>query len=222
MVEESNAWVPPPMTVGAAGIAKTAAQGGGGRRRPEEARPLSEAQRDRFEDCLRRLTMAREDICAAMMFALEMADSGAARRWLGNGGEGGSLRAKGAPLGHRAWHSLHKGCLVCCPGCVTPRRPLTLDWPILHPIPLARTRTPHNGPAAAEVAEILSDALTLPETPIPLKVARLFLLSDILHNSTAPVRNASRFRVCIQPLLPDIFLGLQVSRSTCLRGGCGG
>uniref|UniRef100_A0A1D1ZV34 U2 snRNP-associated SURP motif-containing protein n=1 Tax=Auxenochlorella protothecoides TaxID=3075 RepID=A0A1D1ZV34_AUXPR len=137
MVEESNAWVPPPMTVGAAGIAKTAAQGGGGRRRPEEARPLSEAQRDRFEDCLRRLTMAREDICAAMMFALEMADS------------------------------------------------------------------------AAEVAEILSDALTLPETPIPLKVARLFLLSDILHNSTAPVRNASRFRVCIQPLLPDIFLGLQ-------------
>ncbi|KFM28327.1 U2 snRNP-associated SURP motif-containing protein [Auxenochlorella protothecoides] len=95
------------------------------------------AQRDRFEDCLRRLTMAREDICAAMMFALEMADS------------------------------------------------------------------------AAEVAEILSDALTLPETPIPLKVARLFLLSDILHNSTAPVRNASRFRVCIQPLLPDIFLGLQ-------------
>lgn len=113
---------------------------------------------------------------------------------------------------------------MCYPGCVTPARPLTLDWPSLHPIPLTRTRTrtPYNGTAAAEVAEILSDALTLPETPIPLKVARLFLLSDILHNSTAPVRNASRFRVCIQPLLPDIFLGLQVSRSTCLRGGCGG
>jgi U2-associated protein SR140 len=44
------------------------------------------------------------------------------------------------------------------------------------------------------VVEVLSDSLTLSETPIPLKVARLFLLSDILHNTSSGVRNASRYR----------------------------
>ncbi len=33
---------------------------------------------------------------------------------------------------------------------------------------------------------------------MPLKIARLFLLSDLLHNSTAPVRNASRYRTKLQ------------------------
>lgn len=49
-----------------------------------------------------------------------------------------------------------------------------------------------NADAAAEVADILLESLTLDETPPPAKIARLFLVSDILHNSTAPVRNASR------------------------------
>ena len=48
--------------------------------------------------------------------------------------------------------------------------------------------------AASEVVEILSDSLTLSETPIPLKVARLFLVSDILHNTASGIRNASRYR----------------------------
>lgn len=64
--------------------------------------------------------------------------------------------------------------------------------------------------AATEVVEVLSDALTLSETPIPLKVARLFLVSDILHNSTAPVRNASRYRSRLEEHLPDVFESLQV------------
>lgn len=46
--------------------------------------------------------------------------------------------------------------------------------------------------AAADVCEILEEALTLPETAPATKMARLFLVNDILHNSTAPVRNASR------------------------------
>jgi hypothetical protein len=48
--------------------------------------------------------------------------------------------------------------------------------------------------AATEVVEILGDSLTLAETPIPLKIARLFLASDILHNTSSGVRNASRYR----------------------------
>ena len=65
-----------------------------------------------------------------------------------------------------------------------------------------------------QIVEILTDALTLSETPIPTKVARLFLTSDILHNSTAPVRNASRYRTHMEASLPDIFESLQV----CLPG----
>lgn len=61
-----------------------------------------------------------------------------------------------------------------------------------------------------QIVEILTDALTLSETPIPTKVARLFLTSDVLHNSTAPVRNASRYRSHMETSLPDIFESLQV------------
>lgn len=49
------------------------------------------------------------------------------------------------------------------------------------------------------MVEILSDSLTLIETPIPLKIARLFLASDILHNTASGVRNASRYRRCVPP-----------------------
>ena len=65
--------------------------------------------------------------------------------------------------------------------------------------------------------EVLTDALSLPETPVPLKVARLLLASDILHNSTAPVRNASRYRSLLEAALPNIFESLQVhpTLSTC-------
>jgi U2-associated protein SR140 len=49
-----------------------------------------------------------------------------------------------------------------------------------------------NADAAADVVEVLEEALTLPETAPATKLARLFLVNDILHNSTAPVRNASR------------------------------
>ncbi len=40
-------------------------------------------------------------------------------------------------------------------------------------------------------------------------VCRLFLVSDILHNSTAPVRNASRYRGRFEQVLPGIFESLQ-------------
>lgn len=37
------------------------------------------------------------------------------------------------------------------------------------------------------------------------KVAHLFLISDVLHNSTAPVRNASRYRNVVQSHLLAVF-----------------
>lgn len=39
-------------------------------------------------------------------------------------------------------------------------------------------------------------------TPIP--VARLMLVSDVLHNSSAPVKNASAYRTKFEAILPDI------------------
>ncbi|XP_011081047.1 protein RRC1 isoform X1 [Sesamum indicum] len=61
-----------------------------------------------------------------------------------------------------------------------------------------------NADAAGEVVEVLTESLTLKETPIPTKVARLMLVSDILHNSSAPVKNASAYRTKFEATLPDI------------------
>ncbi|KAL5699045.1 Protein rrc1 [Ranunculus cassubicifolius] len=61
-----------------------------------------------------------------------------------------------------------------------------------------------NADAAGEIVEILTESLTLKETAIPTKVARLMLVSDILHNSSAPVRNASAYRTKFEATLPDI------------------
>uniref|UniRef100_A0A0E0CGN3 RRM domain-containing protein n=1 Tax=Oryza meridionalis TaxID=40149 RepID=A0A0E0CGN3_9ORYZ len=61
-----------------------------------------------------------------------------------------------------------------------------------------------NADAAGEIVEVLTESLTLKETPIPTKVARLMLVSDILHNSSAPVKNASAFRTKFEAALPDV------------------
>ena len=55
-----------------------------------------------------------------------------------------------------------------------------------------------------QIVEVLTESLTLKETPIPTKVARLMLVSDVLHNSSAPVRNASAYRTKFEATLPDI------------------
>ncbi|XP_073122439.1 protein RRC1 isoform X1 [Henckelia pumila] len=61
-----------------------------------------------------------------------------------------------------------------------------------------------NADAAGEIVEVLTESMTLKETPIPTKVARLMLVSDILHNSSAPVKNASAYRTKFEATLPDI------------------
>ena len=59
-------------------------------------------------------------------------------------------------------------------------------------------------PLPVQIVEVITESLTLLETPIPLKIARFMLVSDILHNSSAPVRNASAYRTAFQQQLPDI------------------
>jgi hypothetical protein len=65
-----------------------------------------------------------------------------------------------------------------------------------------------NSEAAGEIVQVLTEALTLDETPIPTKIARLFLVSDILHNSTAAVRNAHAYRSLYVSFVLSFFLSL--------------
>ncbi|KAH8107897.1 hypothetical protein BXZ70DRAFT_20103 [Cristinia sonorae] len=48
--------------------------------------------------------------------------------------------------------------------------------------------------AANEVADIIVSSLLVDGTPVPRKVARLYLICDILHNSAAPLPMAWKFR----------------------------
>ncbi len=59
--------------------------------------------------------------------------------------------------------------------------------------------------AAATIVDLLVESLTLDATPVPRKVARLHLCSDILHNASASVPNAWVYRSVMQARLPRVF-----------------
>merc|ERR1719499_1213892 len=61
-----------------------------------------------------------------------------------------------------------------------------------------------NAEMATEVAEILSEALTTPNKNCEKKLARLYLLHDILNNSSSMVKNASAFPSEFKKSLPEI------------------
>ena len=65
-------WLPPLQTSAHEATVRTAAQRGGLLK--DRDRPLSEVQRDRFEDMLRNLTQERADVAEAMIFALDHAE----------------------------------------------------------------------------------------------------------------------------------------------------
>ncbi|KAH3760426.1 U2-associated protein [Pelomyxa schiedti] len=62
-----------------------------------------------------------------------------------------------------------------------------------------------NAEAAQEIVDIITESLIILATPIQTKIARLFLVSDILHNSSSSVPNASAYRTCFQQSLITIF-----------------
>ena len=51
-------------------------------------------------------------------------------------------------------------------------------------------------------------------TPVGQKIARLFVVSDVLHNSSASVRNASQYRTRIEEKLPDVFESFRSVRTS--------
>jgi len=59
--------------------------------------------------------------------------------------------------------------------------------------------------AAEEIIDCIHESLKLLETPFQKKIARIFLVSDILHNCSAAVTNASFYRKGFQTRLISIF-----------------
>ncbi|KHJ46177.1 hypothetical protein D918_03841 [Trichuris suis] len=65
--------------------------------------------------------------------------------------------------------------------------------------------------AAEEVIEIIAASFSDPDLPLLRKIARLYLLSDILANCTAKVLHVSLYRKYIGNRLEDIFRSLNVA-----------
>jgi len=59
--------------------------------------------------------------------------------------------------------------------------------------------------AADEVIDIICKSLVSEDTPLPQKIARLYLVSDILHNSSVHVTNAWKYRSGFEVKLPEVF-----------------
>lgn len=67
---------------------------------------------------------------------------------------------------------------------------------------------------AEEVVECLAESLSILETPVVKKIARMFLISDILHNCTVKgIPNVSFYRTAFQTKLPDMFGDLNASHT---------
>ncbi|KAK3848146.1 MAG: hypothetical protein J3R72DRAFT_429957 [Linnemannia gamsii] len=62
--------------------------------------------------------------------------------------------------------------------------------------------------AADEIVEILVESMVLSTTPQPVRMARLYLISDILHNSSISLPNVWKLRSALEVKLPIMFEGL--------------
>ncbi|XP_068603913.1 U2 snRNP-associated SURP motif-containing protein isoform X1 [Brachionichthys hirsutus] len=65
--------------------------------------------------------------------------------------------------------------------------------------------------AAEEIVECVTESLSILKTPLPKKIARLYLVSDVLYNSSAKVANASYYRKCFEAKLCQIFSDLNAT-----------
>ncbi|GAA6075617.1 U2 snRNP-associated SURP motif-containing protein isoform X1, partial [Tachysurus ichikawai] len=68
--------------------------------------------------------------------------------------------------------------------------------------------------AAEEIVECITESLSILKTPLPKKIARLYLVSDVLYNSSAKVSNASYYRKFFEIKLCQIFSHLNTTFKT--------
>ncbi|XP_044144569.1 U2 snRNP-associated SURP motif-containing protein isoform X4 [Bufo gargarizans] len=65
--------------------------------------------------------------------------------------------------------------------------------------------------AAEEIVDCIAESLSILKTPLPKKIARLYLVSDVLYNSSAKVANASYYRKYFETKLCQIFADLNAA-----------
>ncbi|XP_068437639.1 U2 snRNP-associated SURP motif-containing protein isoform X1 [Clinocottus analis] len=65
--------------------------------------------------------------------------------------------------------------------------------------------------AAEEIVECVTESLSILKTPLPKKIARLYLVSDVLYNSSAKVSNASYYRKYFETKLCQVFADLNAT-----------
>merc|ERR1712185_141482 len=66
---------------------------------------------------------------------------------------------------------------------------------------------------AIEISERITEALTIMETDVSMKMARLYVVSDVLHNTCSSKQGAWTYRREFEKSLPDIFEHLHVAVS---------
>jgi U2-associated protein SR140 len=72
----------------------------------------------------------------------------------------------------------------------------------------------HSG-CSTQISELIKELLLDTQCSVETRVARLYLLSDILSNSQQPgVKNAFRYRDAIEKMAPEVFAGLGESDPT--------
>ncbi|GAA5800951.1 U2-associated SR140 protein [Helicostylum pulchrum] len=59
--------------------------------------------------------------------------------------------------------------------------------------------------AAEEVVDLICKSMLMTDSPLSVKLARLYLVSDILHNSSVHVSNAWKYRKEFESQLPNVF-----------------
>lgn len=62
--------------------------------------------------------------------------------------------------------------------------------------------------AADEVSDVIIQSLLISSTPVPRKIARLSVISDILHNCAGTPTNAWKYRSLFEAKLPAVFTHL--------------
>ena len=67
---------------------------------------------------------------------------------------------------------------------------------------------------SGEIVECIVESLSMPSTPTPKKLARLYLVSDLLYNSSARVKRASDYRKFFQPKILGIIKDLKEAMDT--------
>jgi len=66
--------------------------------------------------------------------------------------------------------------------------------------------------AGEEIVSLIRDKLVLPSQYPAVKIAGLYLLSDILHNAGAPIKHASNYRNLVQSVLPELIFDIAETR----------